>query len=131
MSVARPRPLDRVANPVSASLSAILDYLESHPAEPRAKQWQALLETVVLAPGAEESTRETVLLRDFYWLLLQGHVVDYATKGLEIPRRQTAAPRPPKKTKPAPAAAEKVKSDGSVESDESDQSPESAPLADS
>ena len=137
VSVARPRPLDRVANPVSASLSAILDYLESHPGEPRAKQWQALLETVVLAPGAEESTRETALLRDFYWLLLQGHVVDYATKGLEIPRRQTAAPRPPKKTKPAPVAPEAAKSDGSNESvesvgsDQSPESPESAPPADS
>lgn len=125
VSVARPRPLDRVVNPVSAGLAAILDYLESHPAEPRSKQWQAMLEGVLLAPGVEESTRETALLRDFYWLLLQGHVVDFATKGLEIPRRQPAAPRPQKKVKSAPAAAEAEKSDGS------DGSPESAPLADS
>jgi len=128
VSVARPRPLDRAANPVSASLSAILDYLENHPDEPRAKQWQAMLEGVPLAPGVEESARETALLRDFYWLLHQGHVVDFATKGLEIPRRQPPAPRPQKKAKPAPAAAapsqepESVGSVGSVGSDRSDRS---------
>jgi hypothetical protein len=131
VSVARPRSLDRAANPVSASLSAILDYLESHPGEPRAKQWQALLAQVSLAPGVDESARETALLRDFYWLLHQGHVVDYATKGLEIPRRQPPVPRPQKKAKPAvettPPVAEPApvepESDGLVKPDESDGSP--------
>lgn len=106
VSVARPRPLDRAANPVSASLSAILDYLESHPAEPRAKQWQALLAQVVVPEGSEATVRETALLRDFYWLLHQGHVVDYASKGLEIPRRQPPKPATPPKPKPAARAAE-------------------------
>ncbi len=105
VSVARPRPLDRVASPVSASLSAILDYLESHPTEPRAKQWQALLAQVVVPEEAEPAARETALLRDFYWLLHQGHVVDYAVKGLEIPRRQPAKPPIPPKPKSKPAAA--------------------------
>ena len=108
VSVARPRPLDRVANPVSASLSAILDYLESHPTEPRAKQWQALLAQVTLPEEADPAARETALLRDFYWLLHQGHVVDYAAKGLEIPRRQ-AAPKPsapPKSPAPSTKASE-------------------------
>jgi hypothetical protein len=121
VSVARPRPLDRVANPVSSSLSAILDYLESHPAEPRAKQWQALLAQVTLPENSDPAARETALLRDFYWLLHQGHVVDYATKGLEIPRRQTtpkpsAPPKSPtrssKAPEPAPAATpEEVSND--------------------
>jgi len=106
VSVARPRPLDRVANPVSASLSAILDYLESHPAEPRAKQWQALLAQVVVPEEADPAARETALLRDFYWLLHQGHVVDYAVKGLEIPRRQPAKPQTPPKSKPTAAVVE-------------------------
>jgi hypothetical protein len=105
VSVARPRPLDRVASPVSASLSAILDYLESHPTEPRAKQWQALLAQVVVPEEADPAARETALLRDFYWLLHQGHVVDYAVKGLEIPRRQPAKPPTPPKPKSKPAAA--------------------------
>ena len=106
VSVARPRPLDRAANPVSASLSAILDYLESHPAEPRAKQWQALLAQVVVPEDADPAARETALLRDFYWLLHQGHVVDYAVKGLEIPRRQPAKPPTPPKSKPTAAVVE-------------------------
>ena len=100
VSVARPKPLDRAANPVSASLSSILDYLESHPAEPRAKQWQELLAQVVVPEGADPAARETALLRDFYWLLHQGHVIDYAAKGLEIPRRQPAKPPTPPKAKP-------------------------------
>ncbi len=125
VSVARPRPLDRAANPVSQSLSAILDYLESHPDEPRAAQWQALLAQVPLPEDADPAARETSLLRDFYWLLHQGHVVDYASKGLEIPRRQPSAPRPQKKPKPPaeappPAAGtqpSEPESDGPVESD--------------
>jgi len=104
VSVARPRPIDRVANPVSPSLSAILDYLEAHPGEPRAKQWQALLAQVALPEDADPAARETSLLRDFYWLLHQGHVVDYATKGLEIPRRPQPSERPPKKTITPPSS---------------------------
>jgi hypothetical protein len=106
VSVARPRPIDRAASPVSASLSAILDYLETHPAEPRAKQWQALLAQVVAPEGSEATARETALLRDFYWLLHQGHVVDYASKGLEIPRRQPAKPAAPPKANLAARAIE-------------------------
>ena len=121
VSVARPRSLDRVANPVSPSLSAILDYLENHPSEPRAKQWQAMLAQVTLPEDADPAARETALLRDFYWLLHQGHVVDYASKGLEIPRRQntpkpstspsSAAPSPKTPPPPPPATTpEKVSS---------------------
>jgi hypothetical protein len=105
VSVARPRPLDRVASPVSTSLSAILDYLESHPAEPRAKQWQAMLAQVVVPEGSEPAAREKALLRDFYWLLHQGHVLDFAAKGLEIPRRQPINPPTPPKPKLKPAVA--------------------------
>jgi len=90
VSVARPKLLDRQANPVSESLSAILDYLESHAGKPRTEQWKALLELPTLP--ADPALRESALLRDFHWLLLQGHVIDFATKGLEIPRRQTARP---------------------------------------
>jgi hypothetical protein len=108
VSIARPRLLDRQATPVSESLSAILDYLESHAGKPRAEQWRALLELRPLPPDGDAAQRESALLRDFHWLLLQGHVVDYATKGLEIPRRQPARPpQPPAKPrekKPARAA---------------------------
>jgi hypothetical protein len=90
VSVARPKLLDRQANPVSESLAAILDYLESNAAKPRAEQWKALLALPTLP--SDPALREPALLRDFHWLLLQGHVIDFASKGLEIPRRPTTRP---------------------------------------
>ena len=119
VSVARPKMLDRQANPVSESLAAILDYLESNAGKPRAEQWKALLALPTLP--SDPALRESALLRDFHWLLLQGHVIDFASKGLEIPRRQPARPpqerseKPPKNRNPQgnpapqstkPAAAE-------------------------
>jgi len=98
VSVARPKMLDRQANPVSESLAAILDYLESNAGKSRAEQWKALLELPTLP--SDPALREPALLRDFHWLLLQGHVIDFASKGLEIPRRPTA--RPPQDTREKP-----------------------------
>jgi len=107
-SVARPRPLDRQATPVSEGIGTILDYLESHPGLPRAEQWQGMLNLKPVPEGGDAAARESEVLRDLYWLLLQGHVVDFARKGLEIasksaPRRkpgkdgavQQAGPKPP------------------------------------
>jgi hypothetical protein len=90
VSVARPKMLDRQANPVSESLAAILDYLESNAGKPRAEQWKALLALPTLP--SDPALREPALLRDFHWLLLQGHVIDFASKGLEIPRRPSTRP---------------------------------------
>jgi hypothetical protein len=90
VSVARPKMLDRQANPVSESLAAILDYLESNAGKPRAEQWKALLALPTLP--SDPALREPALLRDFHWLLLQGHVIDFASKGLEIPRRPPTRP---------------------------------------
>jgi hypothetical protein len=98
VSVARPKMLDRQTNPVSESLAAILDYLESNAGKPRAEQWKALLELPTLP--SDPALRESALLRDFHWLLLQGHVIDFASKGLEIPRRQPARPPQERSEKP-------------------------------
>jgi len=98
VSVARPKMLDRQANPVSESLAAILDYLESNAGKPRAEQWKALLALPTLP--SDPALREPALLRDFHWLLLQGHVIDFASKGLEIPRRPSARPPQEKQGKP-------------------------------
>ena len=98
VSVARPKMLDRQANPVSESLAAILDYLESNAGKPRAEQWKALLALPTLP--SDSALRESALLRDFHWLLLQGHVIDFASKGLEIPRRQPARPPQERSEKP-------------------------------
>ena len=98
VSVARPKMLDRQVNPVSESLAAILDYLESNTGKPRVEQWKALLELPTLPP--DPALREPALLRDFHWLLLQGHVVDFASKGLEIPQRPSARPPQDRQEKP-------------------------------
>jgi hypothetical protein len=105
VSVARPKPIDRQTVPVSPSAGAILDYLEANAATPRAKQWQDLLALPLPEAGGEPAQREQALLRDLYWLLHQGHVVDFATKNLQAAKRP--APRKPPKAKPeAPKAAE-------------------------
>ena len=94
ISIARPRALDRQATPVSETLAAILDYLESNPRVPRAEQWKALLALPQLGPDADASAREQTLLKELFWLLHQGHVIDYASKGLEIARKAPAREKP-------------------------------------
>ncbi len=88
VSVARPRHLDRQVTPVAATVSGILDCLESHATVPRAEQWKALVALRSSLP--EESAREAAVIGDLSWLIHQGHVVDYARRGLEVVRK----PRP-------------------------------------
>jgi hypothetical protein len=129
VSVARPKLLDRQANPVSESLAAILDYLESNAGKPRAEQWKALLELPTLP--SDPALRDPALLRDFHWLLLQGHVIDFASKGLEIPRRPSARPPQEKQGKPEgnrpprPNPAPKVSTPAPVVSETPNINPES------
>ncbi|MFZ4775083.1 MAG: hypothetical protein ACOYM3_06960 [Terrimicrobiaceae bacterium] len=98
VSVARPRYLDRQSSPVAEGLGGILDYLESRPSVPRAEQWKALLALRVSA--ADDAARETAVAGDLSWLIHQGHVVDYARRGLEAVRRPQQKPAP----KPTPPA---------------------------
>jgi len=102
VSVARPRYLDRTAAPVAEGLSTILDYLEGKPAPARPDQWKALL-AMRTAPE-DLAARESALASDLAWLIHQGHVMDYAKRGLEAVRK----PKPPRehvpKKKHAPAA---------------------------
>jgi len=85
VGVARPRHLDRTAAPVAEGLAAILDHLESHPAAPRPDQWKALLALRTTPP--DEAAREASLASDLSWLIHQGHVMDYAKRGLEAVHR--------------------------------------------
>ncbi len=88
VSVARPRHLDREATPVSDAVRGILEYLEGHSGVSRAEQWKAL---VALRPCPEEegaqAAREAAVASDLSWLLHEGHVIDYARRGLEAARR--------------------------------------------
>jgi hypothetical protein len=92
ISVARPRHLDRQSTPVAEGPGGILDYLESHPSTPRAEQWKALVALRTTPP--DEAAREAALAGDLSWLVHQGHVIDYARRGLEAvrrPKQKTAA----------------------------------------
>ena len=99
VSVARPRYLDRVVTPVSEVLGCMLEYLEAHPAVPRAEQWKALVALRPLPTEGAEVQRESAVASDLAWLLHEGHVIDFAGRGLEAARRP--------QSRPAQAKAEK------------------------
>ena len=90
ISVARPRFLDRQSTPVAEGPAGILDYLESHGSTPRPEQWKALL--ALRVSPADESAREAMLAGDLSWLIHQGHIIDYARRGLEAVRRPKPKP---------------------------------------
>jgi hypothetical protein len=87
ISVARPRHLDRVATPVSEALSTMLEYLEGHSSTPRADQWKALVALRPPTADGDETRRESIVAADLAWLLHEGHVIDFAGRGLETARR--------------------------------------------
>ena len=90
ISLARPRYLDRVATPVSETLGAMLEYLEAHPTLPRPEQWKALVALRPPAAEGAESQRESAVAADLAWLLHEGHVLDFAGRGLQAARRPQA-----------------------------------------
>jgi hypothetical protein len=107
ISAARPKPINRETTAVSAGAAAILDYLEANASTPRAKQWQDLLALPRPDSAEDAAQRESVVLRDLYWLLQQGHVIDFATKNLQAARRPAPKkPQPPKVAETVPPAAE-------------------------
>jgi hypothetical protein len=98
VSVARPKYLDRETTPIGENFRSILDYLETHPKQPREKQWTALLaqrsDSVAEANGSAAVTdeeksklREQSLATDLLWLLHQGHVIDFAMGNLQAATR--------------------------------------------
>jgi hypothetical protein len=111
VSVARPRYLDRQSTPVAEGLSGILDYLEANSKTPRLEQWKALIGLRTIPE--DEVAREAAVAGDLSWLIHQGHVVDYARRGLEavrkpgkkpVPSASLAAPSRTPKTAPLPEA---------------------------
>ena len=92
VSVARPRYLDRQSTPVAEGLSGILDYLEANPKTPRPEQWKALVGLRTIPE--DEVAREAAVAGDLSWLIHQGHVVDYARRGLEAVRKPGKKPAP-------------------------------------
>ena len=94
VSVARPKYLDRTANPVSEALSGILEYLEANPTVARAEQWKAIVALGPLPEAGNEAKHEATVAADISWLVHQGHVIDYAKRSLEVARKPVSNPRP-------------------------------------
>ncbi len=95
--VARPHYLDRQATPVAEGVSQILDYVEAHPALPRAEQWKALVALRPIPEGGVEKERDAAVAADLSWLLHEGHIIDFAQRGLEAARKPK--PQQPKAEK--------------------------------
>lgn len=83
--VSRPNFLNRQAFPVSDSLSQVLTWIEEHPGASRAQLREGL---AAANPGGEAPAS---LVADLSWLLHQGHVLDFAGRGLEIARPTSKA----------------------------------------
>lgn len=110
VALARPRYLDRETVPVADGVKGILEYLEAHAKTPRVEQLKALVALRTAGSAATEAECEAAMATDLLWLLREGHVIDFARKGLEVARKpQPAQPPKSKKAKEpkaeAPAAA--------------------------
>jgi len=102
--VVRPRPLDRVATPVSDTLAGILDAVAEHADAPRPEQWQAMLAKRPLESENDEArkARDHAVLSDLHWLLSEGYLVDFAGRGFA----PGSAPLRKKKKSPSSGNAE-------------------------
>jgi hypothetical protein len=99
---ARPHPLTTDAV-LAERPSAMVGWLESHPACKLADLWKGVLPEGETEPGKE-------WLADLFWLLTQGHVLLFADDTLVLPRRRSPQGDAPAATKaPAAKAAKKKK----------------------
>lgn len=105
VSIARPRYLDREATPVADGVSLILAYLEKHPSTPRAAQWKAIVALRPIPEGGSEKERDAAVTGDLLWLLHEGHVIDFAGRGLQLARKPKVPPPPKKKVAKARVGA--------------------------
>jgi hypothetical protein len=80
-SIARPRSFHQQEMAVSNSVKNLLAILKTHATAPRAEQWKALLASC--SPDQDVAKHEATLLKDLSWLLHEGYVVNYATRGFE------------------------------------------------
>lgn len=105
VGVSRPHGLDRQSFPVSDSLARLLTLVEERPGISRAElraAWES---------QPDEASGLTTFAADLTWLLHQGHLIDFAGRGLESAislKPPKAADRPSGEKKPAtskPAAA--------------------------
>lgn len=82
VSIARPRSFYQQEQLVSDSVKQVLEILKAHVDAPRTEQWKALLSSRSSEQTPEE--HEALLLKNLSWLLHEGYVVNYASKGFKI-----------------------------------------------
>ncbi|MBM3856942.1 MAG: hypothetical protein FJ390_03145 [Verrucomicrobia bacterium] len=82
VSIARPRSFHKGEQAVSDSVKRLLEVLKLHSTVPRPEQWKALLASRSSEQTPEE--HESTLLKDLSWLLHEGYVVNYASRGFEV-----------------------------------------------
>lgn len=116
VSIARPKFLDRTTTPLSEGLSGMLAYIEEHPRTPRAEQWKALVALRPAPAEGEEDRREAEVAADLSWLLHEGHVIDFANRGLEAARR----PKAPKESGKGKKAGKSAKENEPAAAEESE-----------
>jgi hypothetical protein len=86
VSVARPRSLNQ-ETPLSPSLMAFINTLESHQKSPRAEQWQALLSSRPKKTDETDEEHESTIAKDLSWLIHEGYIMNYALRGFAVAKR--------------------------------------------
>lgn len=86
ISVARPRYLSP-EKPLSPRLMSLINLIESHRTSPRAEQWQAMVALLPLQAQETTEQRESAIAKDLTWLIHQGYVINYASRGFAIPKK--------------------------------------------
>jgi hypothetical protein len=105
VGVSRPHALDRQSFPVSDSISQLLTIVEERPGISRPDLRQAV-ETSTDSPTTSGLPRTASFTADLAWLLHQGHLVDFAGRGLESAsaitiQKPAQKGRPPKTARPS------------------------------
>jgi hypothetical protein len=86
VSLARPRYVsDEKA--LSPQLIVLLNILESHQKSSRPEQWQAIVASRPLQAEESKDQRESAVAKDLTWLIHEGYVMNYASRGFEIAKK--------------------------------------------
>lgn len=125
VAVARPHFLDLEANPVSATIKKIVEFINATPKCTRKQLVEALApspaaapapaptgegqpaaEAAPAAPAAEMTAEQSAINSDLHWLIHQGHVIEFHNGILETAKKPAPKPQPAPKKKAEPKPAE-------------------------
>ena len=86
VSLARPRYVSE-ERPLSPSLMVLLNTLKSHQKSSRTEQWQAIVASRPLQVEENKDQHESAVAKDLKWLIHEGYVMNYASRGFEIAKK--------------------------------------------